>query len=229
MKSCPACGRANGDHFKYCVACGALLETLGRPDNVQERPGPPPIRRVPGHCDRCGKELTVNEKLRGATIHVRCPDVGTQKADPGVRVAPSPQGTLRWGWTDWLLAVAVVGNILMMAGVLWDPNASADEEYLFSCHLRLLWTTKVAVSFMALSGIGLAAAMTVNRWFAVVTTFSAGVVLYWTMEGAGFTAGCTKHYVPQLVLVGSLMVVAASVATLIAPVLQSRASQGPPD
>jgi hypothetical protein len=76
---CSQCKTELPDDSAFCHSCGARVlvneedrSGAGLPASASasQEPNGSPGR---GYCKRCGQELGVNEKVRGLTVHVKCP------------------------------------------------------------------------------------------------------------------------------------------------------------
>jgi len=77
---CPQCKAQVSDDAVFCQECGARVAvpeegaaTTQSPQVVMGTQAPSGGQRRAGYCEVCGQELGVNEKLRGLTVHERCP------------------------------------------------------------------------------------------------------------------------------------------------------------
>jgi len=73
---CSQCGTEVPNDSAFCHRCGARVISIERDDAVTGAAVSAPAPRAAtrrGHCERCGQELGVNEKMRGLTAHGNCP------------------------------------------------------------------------------------------------------------------------------------------------------------
>jgi ribosomal protein L40E len=73
---CTRCGTLLPQSSLYCHKCGSEVASATTNDAQTaadaSEPGPQAALKR-GYCGRCGQELGVNEKVRGFTVHEKCP------------------------------------------------------------------------------------------------------------------------------------------------------------
>lgn len=118
----------------------------------------------PGYCQACGRELGVNDKLRGARVHAVCPlggsqgsrratprpPVGTAKGsavETQVPARPTVASALRVvGWID-----LVIGVILSLAAAQALTEAEADSAAIGAAIGGILISVHLPLVFFALA------------------------------------------------------------------------------
>lgn len=127
---CSECGTQIPDGAAFCQGCGTRVNVSIDSEAAEAGPAvvPPAAqptganRARPGYCERCGRELGVNEKLRGLTAHEQCPAPVTQAPAAARPVSMTPPAS---GKRTALGIVVIVGALLAVLGCLL-PWADLD-------------------------------------------------------------------------------------------------------